>query len=460
MASLTSSFRAFRAIRLLFCLLLLKAGAARASSWVLDWNESALEAMRQSGMLSPEIARDMAMLQTAIYNAVEGIAGDHEIFASGAYLGPSGTAPAGASMEAATAAAAFTILQSLHPGFVGDFATLYTTQLSGIAEGAAKTDGINFGTLVANDILNWRALDGAADASDPGLYTPVGTIGHWQPTPPGTGALPGWGNVTTFGISGTAGFTTSLPGPTREDYLATGQYAADYQQVLDLGGLTSLARTADQLDAAFFWSGADGTVTVAGMWNQIAQTVAASEGMSLQDTARLFAALNVALADAAIVAWETKYNVDFWDPLSAIVNGDFDGNGATLGDEFWSPLLGLDSLAPSYFSDHSALSAAAAAVLASFFGDAHAFSLDSDTDGNGTFDMTRLFSSFSGAAEEAGMSQIWGGMSYETGHLDALDSGSAVGNDVMGSYFAPVPEPSGLALVILGAALLSRRRRA
>lgn len=448
------------ALRLLVCLAFLKAASqVRASSLVLDWNEAALKAMSSSGLLAPEVARDLAMLHTAIYNAVEGIAGDHEIFANGGYSGPSGTPAFGASMEAAAAAAAFTILQSLHSAHVGDFAALYSAQLSSISEGSAKVDGVNFGNLVANDILSWRSMDGSVDASDPGLYAPVGTIGYWQPTPPATGALPGWGNVTTFGIPSTVGYTTSLHGGTREDYLGSPEYAADYQQVLELGGSTSATRTGDQLNAAFFWSAGEGTITVAGMWNAVAQTVAASEGMSLQDTARLFAALNVALADAGIVTWKTKYEVDFWDPLFAIVNGDFDGNLATLGDEFWTPLLALETLAPAYFSEHSAMSAAAAAVLAAFVGDSYAFALDSDIDGDGNVDMTRLFGSFSQAAEEAGESQIWGGMSFGSGHQDAMASGDDVGQMVMDNYFAPVPEPSALVLVLAGAGVLCRRRR-
>lgn len=423
-----------------------------------DWNTMALDAIRNESEISPEATRSLAMLNAAIYNAVEGIAGDHYLFTSSGYSGPSATAPDGASMEAAAAAAAHTILQSLYPSLAGDFAALYSTQLSGMANNQARADGINYGVVVANDILNWRSTDGASSASDPGLYTPVGTVGHWQPTPPETGALPGWGNVSTFGISGTAGFTGTLPGGTIESYIQSAQYTADYNQVKDLGSSSSLTRTVNQLEAAYFWSGGAGTTTTAGLWNTIAQTVAASEGLGLQDSARLYAALNVAMADAAIVTWQTKYDTDFWSPLLAIVNGEFDGNGATLGDDTWTALL-AELNAPAFFSDVSAISAAAAEVLAAFLGDNIAFSLDSDYDGDGIVDDTRFYTSFSEAAEEAGLSQVWGGVSYGTSNTDAATSGAAVANDVMLNNFAPVPEPSGMLLVMLGGTLLLVQRK-
>ncbi|HEY1084654.1 MAG TPA: vanadium-dependent haloperoxidase [Prosthecobacter sp.] len=434
------------------------AGQSRADL-LEDWNNQALAAIRTEVELSPEASRTLAMLNTAIYNAVEGIAGDHYLFTSGSYAGPSGTAPEGASMEAAAAAAAYTVLQSLYPSMGGDFAALYSSQLSGIASGQAKLDGMNFGTLVANDILNWRSGDGSGNASDPGLYTPVGTVGHWQPTAPATGALPGWGSVTTFATNGTAGYTGSLPGGSIASYLGSAQYAQDFNQVKELGSLTSGTRTADQFNAAFFWAAGEGTITTAGMWNEVAQTVAASAGLSLQDRARLYAAMNVAMADTAIATWETKYDVDFWSPLLAIVNGEVDGNAATLGDENWAALL-AELSSPAFFSEHSALSSAAALVLAGFFGDNVAFNLNSDVDGDGVADLpTRSYDSFSEAAAEAGLSQIWGGVSYGSGNTAGAASGTAVGQYVLDNYFAPVPEPSGMMLVLAGSLLLGLRRK-
>ncbi len=424
---------------------------------ISDWNAQALMAIRGDAQAGPDASRTLAMLNAAIYNAVEGIAGDHNLYASGSYTGPSETALDGASMDAAAAAAAFTVLQGLYPSLTGDFAALYSAQLSGMADDQARVDGMDFGTVVGNGLLNWRAGDNSNAASNTGLYTPTGTVGRWQPTVPNGEVLPGWGAVTTFGITSTAAYNGILPA-TIETYLQSAQYAADYNQVKELGASSSGTRTADQLNAAFFWAAAAGTETTAGLWNQVAQTVAASEGLNLQESARLFAALNVAMADAAIVTWDTKYDVDFWSPLQAIVNGAADGNLDTLGDAGWTALL-AELNSPAYFSEQSALSAAAARVLAEFLGDDVAFMLSSDLDGDGLADMTRPFDSFSQAAEEAGLSQIWGGVSYGTGHTDAATAGAAVGGYVVDNYFAPVPEPSGLMLVLVGGVMWAMRRR-
>lgn len=444
---------------LLAGMLLAVSGTVSRADFISDWNSQLLTAISAEGDLGPEASRSLAILNTAIYNAVEGIAGDYYVFTSGSYSGPSATAPDGASMEAAVAAAAHTILQSLYASQGGDFASLYTAQLSGIADSQAKIDGVNFGTVVANDILNWRNpnMDGANAAVDPNQYTPVGNIGYWQP--PSSAALPGWRNVTTFGISSTAGFTGNLfGGLSRTDYLASAAYAADYNQVKSLGASSGGPRSGAQTDAALFWASPQGTATTAGIWTEVAQTVAASAGMSLQDTARLYAALGVAMADASIATWETKYDVDFWSPLQAIVNGEGDGNALTVGDEMWSALL-AELNSPTYFSEQSALSAAAAQVLISFFGDNIAFTLDIDIDGDGITDGPRSFNSFSEAASEAGLSQIWGGVSYGTANTDAANAGNAIAVAVLNNNFAPVPEPSGMMLVLIGTTLLAVRRR-
>jgi hypothetical protein len=272
--------------------------------------------------------------------------------------------------------------------------------------------------------------------------------------------VPGWGSVTTFGISSTVGYTGSLPGTSNADYLTTAQYANDFNQVKSLGSAASGTRTIDQLNAAYFWNAGAGTVTTAGMWNQVAQTVAASAGLNLQDTARLYAAMNVAMADSAIVAWETKYDVDFWSPVMAIVNGSVDGNGATDEDALWQALLDTPNY-PGYLSEHSAMSAAAAAVLISILGDDFAFSLGSDIDGDGINDILRNFDTFSDAANEAGESRIWGGVGFGTANTDGFEKGEDVGQYVMNNHFgvAPVPEPAGAILVLLGAGMVFWRRR-
>lgn len=447
------------AIRLILTLAAIAATAVRLSADVVtEWNSSALEAIRSVSQDSPYAARDLALLQTAIYNATESLSGNYTLYSGSGYAGPSGSAPGGASMDAAAAAAANTILQSLYPTLSGSFTSLYSTQLSGIADGQAKTDGISWGQSVANDMLSWRSGDGASTAQGT-PYTPVGTVGHWGPTPStySAASLPGWGAVTPFAISNPSIYTSGLPGSSNADYLTSAAYATDYNQVLNLGGSTSGTRTVDQTNAAFFWSAGSGTITSAGMWNEVAQTVAASAGFNTQDTARLLAALNVALADSGIVAFSAKYDVDFWRPVSAIVFGDFDGNASSTGDGSWLPLI--DPLAtPGYISDEVAMAAAAAHVLAAYFGDLTSFTFGSDIDGDGSTDLTRSFSSFSEALAEAGMSRIYSGDQFLTDVTAAQASGALVGAYVTDNYFSVVPEPSA-ALLIFAAGVLTVIRR-
>ncbi|MEQ1751074.1 MAG: vanadium-dependent haloperoxidase [Prosthecobacter sp.] len=393
-----------------------------------------------------------------IYNAVEGISGQHQIYSHAGYTGPSGTASSGASMQAAAASAAYTILQGLYSNPSGSFGDLYSSQLSSLADDQAKLDGINFGILVANDILNWRNTDGA---SNPALYTPVGSAGYWATIDPlnQAAALPGWGSVGTFAIAGTASYTGSL-GMSNPDYLTTNAYATDYNSVKTLGSASAPlnVRSAAQTDAAFFWNGAAGTITNAGLWNEVAKSVVSNEGLNLADAARLYAALNITIADTAIVTWKTKFDVDLWSPVTAITNGSADGNADTVQDSNWVPLLDTPNY-PAYFAEQAALAAAAAGILESFAGSGFAFSLGSDTDGDGLINLTTNFSSLGQARDQAIMSGVWGGTYMPQAGTDAAVAGDQIATFVLNNNFAAVPEPSGLLLVVLSGLTLMRRRR-
>lgn len=439
--------------------LLLNSGVMTAQAdWIGDWNQAALAAGRDSSQLSPEISRSMAMLNTAIYNAVEGIAGNYNLYTQGSYTGPSGTAVTGASMQAASSAAAYTILADLYPSMEGTFFTLYSNQLGSLANNQSLTDGIGFGTLVANDILNWRSTDGASDASDPGLYSPVGSAGYFSESSVDSAQLPGWGNVATFAIPGTTAFNGSL-GMSNSAYIATAGYATDYNNVKAFGASVGSSRDSDQTDAANFWQGAQGTVTNVGLWNAVAETIVTSQSLSLADTARLYAALNVALADAAIVKMDTSYEVDLWSPQQAIQNGGADGNGATIADPSWTPLQPTLEI-PSYFDERGILAGAATGILEQFAGNSYAFLLESDTDGDGNPDLNFNFSSLAAALDQAKNSAVWSGTNFQKAADDGAVAGAQIAGEVMGNQFAAVPEPAGGGLVLIAGILaLGRRRR-
>jgi hypothetical protein len=386
-----------------------------ATQVIRDWNAAALDAIRTTSMNPPRASRALAILQTAVYDAVNGI-----VKGGRKYL-VTPDAPVGASPQAAAAQAAHDTLVALFPAQETDFDDLLTTSLDAIPDGTAEDDGVEWGATVAAAVLEARADDGSVEAAT-APYTPGTDPGDWQPTPPTNAAalLPGWGDVTPFGIGRVANFVPN--GPPK---LSGAKWAAEFNEVKDLGSATSTTRTADQTAIAQFWADGAGTFTPPGHWNAIAADLVEDDAVGLFKTAKVFAQLDVALADAAIVCWETKFKYNFWRPVTAIRAADTDGNPATEQDATWTPLLGTPPF-PDYTSGHSTFSGAASIVLAAAFGATREFSATSD---NGA--TTRTFDSFRAAADEAGMSRIYGGIHYTSANQEGLRCGRQIAASVL-----------------------------
>ena len=237
--------------------------------------------------------------------------------------------------------------------------------------------------------------------------------------------------------------------------LTSALYAQDYQQVYELGSATSATRTADQTHIARFWANGPGTATPPGAWNVIAQSTMSEAGITDSvDRARLFAALNTALADAAIGAWDAKYTYDFWRPDTAIAEAALDGNEATSPNADWDPLLTTPNF-QEYVSGHSTFSGAGARVLAEIYGtDSVTFTLSSETEGVAD----RTFTSLVGAAEESGISRIYGGIHFNSANVDGLLMGNVIGFEAL-KQFQPVPEPGTTGVLLAGGLLVFLRRR-
>ena len=301
------------------------------SDVVTDWNTAALNAIRASQTAPPPASRVLAILHTSIYDAVNGIVRTHEPY----FVKEKG--PTSASEEAAASAAAHKVLTTLFPTDAATFNQLHQTILAGIRDNARKRRGLEWGDSVAEKILDWRENDGStASREPPGSNEP----GDWQPTPPPPNvkeplpyAFPQWGFVTPFAMP-----TSSFFRPNGPPALGSARYAADYNEVKAIGEDDSTVRTDEQTDIALFWADGTGTVTPPGHWNVIAQDVAARINKHLRQNARLFALLNVAMADAAIAAWDAKYAYNFWRPVTAIRAAEMDGNPATEPDEGLAPL--------------------------------------------------------------------------------------------------------------------------
>ena len=387
-------------------------GIPASGDVVTDWNNAALDAIR-AGTAPPIASRSLAILHVSIYDAVNGIARTYE-----PYFVQSAVA-ASASHEAAASAAAHKALINLFPASASTFDALHAAILAAIPDGPQKTAGIAWGEFVATEILAARASDGSdAIVPPPGGSGP----GVWVPTPPAflPYLVPQWGFVVPFAMTSSSQFRP--PGPPSLD---SEQYAADYNEVKELGALVGSTRTEEQTEIALFWADGGGTETPPGHWNSIAQIIAAAQGNTLEENARLFALLNIAMADAAICAWDAKYEFHFWRPVTAIAFAEPELN--------WMSFIVTPPF-PDYVSGHSTFSAAAATVLPLFYGtDDLPFTTGSDS----LPDVYRSFSTCLDAAEEAAVSRIYGGIHFRFASEDGLQAGISIGDWTFDHYLRP-----------------------
>jgi hypothetical protein len=228
--------------------------------------------------------------------------------------------------------------------------------------------------------------------------------------------------------------------------LNSAEYTASFNQVKAIGSATSTTRTEDQANIARFWVSPAGTSTAPGHWNRIAQTVAESQGNTLEENARMFALLGMAQADAAISSWDNKYQYHDWRPITAIREAASDGNPITEADLSWNSLITTPNH-PSYTSGHSTVSGAAGAVLGDFFGNDN-ISFTSSSEGLIVPD--RSFTSFSQASSEASASRLYAGIHWSYDNLDGLAGGRALGHHVYATQLQPIPEPATWILLVLG----------
>ncbi|WP_291862968.1 Ig-like domain-containing protein, partial [Accumulibacter sp.] len=315
------------------------------------------------------------------------------------------------------------MLAYLYPGQMASFAAALASALAGIADGAAKGDAIALGRAIADDIIALRKGDGFDDFVD---FTGSTAPGQWQASAPiyAVALLPQWADLQPFAMSSPSEFRPPAP-----PALDSATYTADFAEVKTLGSATGSTRSAEQTEIARFWADGAGTDTPPGHWNRIAATLATAQGNSLAANARLFAQLNVALADASIAAWDAKYHYTAWRPITAIRAADTDGNDATAADAAWTSLL-ITPPFPEYVSGHSTYSGAAEAVLASAFGTSTAFTIDSE----GLPGIERSFANVHAAAEEAGRSRIYGGIHFEFANQAGLVAGRALGQKVLDTF--------------------------
>jgi hypothetical protein len=349
-------------------------------------------------------------LHAAIYDAVNNI--DPKF---NPYLVRLPDIPRRASQIAAADAAARDVLVFLYPAFQASLDTELQQDLAQLPDNDRKEDGIAVGHAVASQILAARAVDGA-NAKQP-LYVPGTQPGDYQLTPPNLAPadFTQWPNVTPFALKRANEFRPDPP-----PALTSATYTDAFNEVRVLGFINSSTRTADQTEIGKFWNG-----NIQDFWNEIAQTAALAHHLNLEDSARLFALLNISLADTTIAFFEAKYVYNFWRPVTAVRLADTDGNPQTDPDPTWLPLGTKTAPDPSYPGAHSAISKAGATVLSYYFGDRFTFDVTSES----LAGVTRHFRKFSAAAEEAGLSRIYAGQHFRFDHI----AGKRLGRQVAGS---------------------------
>ncbi len=323
---------------------------------------------------------------------------------------------------------------------------------------AQQTDSKLYGECVADLVIAERAGDGY---NLPVPYIPKTDPGQWRPTNSGPAATPHWGRVTPFGRwSPNDQFRPELPGgyATRNKVLNSKEYAEQVKDVKLYGGTDSTLRTAEQTEIGFFWANdLDGTSKPPGQLFTLTGIVSQDKELSLEENARLFALASIAMADASIIAWGTKYQtgLDLWRPETAIREADFDGNASTIADKDWTPLsqtapeVGMDCMHghimprhfsppfPAYISGHATFAAAHAAIMRNYFKtDNVSFTLSTeDPNAKG---VERSFNSFSSAALENGRSRIYLGVHFQWDGDHGYFSGTSAGDYIYSNLLTKI----------------------
>ena len=374
---------------------------------VVAWNKALLNIVLTPGAQPATIhpTRSFAILHAAIYNAVVSIThnGPPYLF--------SVTAPHNARPDAAVAAAGHDTLVALYPAMQATLDQQLAVALAAIPESAGKWNGVKVGQTAAALMLAIRANDGSGVTPPP--FVPGNQPGNYRPTPPNFPApvFTHWAGVTPFLIHEADQFR---PGP--YPALTSHAYARAINEVQSLGQDTSTTRTADQTVVGKFWAG-----PIWNTWNEIANNEVLNHQTNLERAARLFAVLDLAIADGAIAFYEAKYHYQIWRPITAIRLADTDGNPETVANPDWNSLATTPP-DPSYPGAHSVGSAIASVILAAFYGDQHHFQVTSDV----LPGVARSFDSYSDAQTEAGLSRIYAGIHTRLDHVSGLALGHSL----------------------------------
>ncbi|MGI9165689.1 MAG: vanadium-dependent haloperoxidase [Pyrinomonadaceae bacterium] len=403
--------------------IMLAAPASVSADAVSDWNKITVQAVLTAGSLrpGPTGVLDTAMVQAAVYDAVQAIVGEFEPY----HVHIPG---ASGSPAAATAKAAHDVLVNRFPAQTASLDAIYLQYLA--ANNLDANDpGVAVGAIAAAGIIALRANDGSFPNPPPPPFFGGTDPGVWRPTPPAFAPMlaPWLGNVTPFTLTSPSQFLAPPP-----PGLNTGAYTRDYNEVKAVGALNNSTRTPEQTDMAHFWNANYGVVL-----NQVLRDIAGVHVDNISESARLFALADMAMADAIITAWNSKNTFVFWRPYTAIREGNNDGNKHTVGDATWLPLI-VNPPYPEHTSGANNISSAALHSLRLFFGkDKMTFSVTTTNLGPTNMD-TRTFNRFSDARQEVIDARIYLGIHFRFADADAGKQGGQVARWAFKNLLRPV----------------------
>lgn len=384
---------------------------------ILQWNTIALETM-QGPSYDPMVAsRIFAMVHLAMHDALNGIAPVYETYSLQQQ-------DKKADPVAALSAAAYTVLVESFPGKKEQLDAALAQAINDVKSADAKERGLILGETAGKAIVALRNDDGAFqdpiaeinNPQEPGLYQPV------PPTP--FVYAPFWATLKPFGLVSPEQFRiVPMPG------LYSTEYTEDFNEVKQKGSKENSTRTPEETTIAKFWY----EFSEIG-WNRVTATVAADKNFDLLSTARLFALVNIALADSYIAGWDSKFHYNFWRPYTAVRAAAADGNDNTAEDASWEPLMNTPPV-HDYPSTHSTLGNAAATVLNEIIGSHTGFTMTSTS--AEPANSTRSFTNFEQAARENADSRVWAGIHFRFSCDRGLELGKRIGDWTVGHQLKP-----------------------
>ena len=393
----------FRRCHALGFILVMALAQPAAADVITDWNVTALVVMKAANTGGNPATRNLAMMHVAMSDAVNSVQNKYAV-----YL-PAGMPAPGASVEAAAAAAAKAILLQQVPGQKAAIEQAFEASIKGVPDGAARRDGIAIGEKCAAAVIAERASDGT---SAPDTYRPVTSPGAWIPTVPPLFAE--YARARPW-VMKSADQMRPPPPPD----LKSERYARDYNETREMGAAKSARRTAEQTEAVKFWTQAN----FGPVWQDAARILSEEKKLTVAENARLFALLNMGIANSFVIDWDAKFTYNFWRPVTAIRNGDQDGNDATERDAGWTP-LNANPMHPEYPSQAAIIAGVSVGILEAVFG-ANPPTPVVATDVNDR-KIQRRYANIGELAGEINSVRVWGGIHFRTSLEVGYDMGRKI----------------------------------